>query len=209
MLKKLLLPLLLMPLVCAAQKRVTIIPTAGYGWRVNKTSSELNQQEREYFKNLKSGFNFGVSAYYQINDQMGLGVKYDFYTASSTGYLAHASRNVMITTNDKITFIGPAFLYSNFEEESKHKLYYDMSLGLMSYTSKANSATVKGSNMGLAGSFAYMYAITPAIYVGPQFSYTAGVLKSINVNGQQKTLEKGQYEGLHRISLSAGVTIRL
>lgn len=206
MLKKLLLPLLLMPLVCAAQKKITIIPTAGYGWRINKISDKLNEQEREYMKDLKSGMNFGISAYYQINDQMGLGVKYDLYTASAVGSLSSYS---LITINDEITFIGPSFLYSNFEEKSRHKLYYDVAVGLLSYTSKTNFATAKGSNMGLAASFAYMYAITPAIYIGPQFSYTAGVLKSMSVNGQQKMLEKGQYEGLHKVALGAGVAIRL
>ena len=211
MIKKLFFVFCFIPVLASAQQKISIIPSVGYAWRTAKLSDQLDAGEKAYGKQLMSGMNYDISAYYRLNETMGLGIKYNLYTASASGIgyeVDNPNNQVSLTTNDKISFIGPALMYSNFDEETRHKLLYDVGVGLVSYISKTNTAEVKGSNLGLAGSISYMYAVSPRIYIGPHLGLGAGVLKKVKVNGVERTLEEGSYEGLSRVALGAGVTFR-
>lgn len=194
-----------------AQQKITIIPSVGYAWRVAKTADNMDASQKEYVKGLKSGFNFDIGAYYRVNASTGLGIKYNLYTASHTGNFNVANENIILNdfkTDDRISFVGPGFIYSNFEEDVKHRLYYDMAVGVISYVSKNQFVETKGSNLGLAATIGYMYGISPAVMIGPQFSYTGGVLKKYKINGTEYKPNKGEYEGLHRVAASLGATFR-
>ncbi len=198
-----------------AQKKFTIIPSAGYAWRVVKTAEDMPKVQRDYVKGLKSGFNFDIGAYYRVNTLTGVGVKYNVFTASHSGDFMIIDEvnyeNMIFTdfkTDDRISFVGPGFFYHNFEEDVKHKLYYDMAIGVISYVSKNELAEIKGSNLGLAASIGYMYQVSPAVMIGPQVSFTGGVLKKYKINGTEFKLQEGQYEGLHRVAASLGATFR-
>lgn len=198
-----------------AQQKITVIPSIGYAWRVVKTADNMPADQKEYVKGLKSGFNFDIAAYYRVNNASGIGLKYNLYTASHTGTFKVTdntqNESVLFSnfkTEDKISFIGPGFIYTNFEEAVKHKMYYDMAVGLISYVSKNDLVETKGSNLGLAATIGYMYQVSPAFMIGPQFSYTGGVLKKYKMNGTEVKLNEGEYEGLHRVAASLGATFR-
>lgn len=215
--KFLLLALAAMPLISFAQKKISIIPSVGYAFRTASLASDLNEQERKYFKELKSGINFDIAAYYKLNNVIGLGLKYNLYLATNGDKLDQIIQEdirVSLSTDDKIQFIGPAFLYSNFEENTRHKLYFDLGLGLISYKSvtSANFGTlleVTGSNLGLSTTVGYMYELSPGMLIGPQVGYTGGTLVKMKANGIQYDLADNEKEGLHRITVSAGITFRL
>jgi hypothetical protein len=84
-----------------------------------------------------------------------------------------------------------------------------MGVGLISYKSKTENISSTGSNLGLATTIGYQYQITPSIFIGPQVGYTGGTLSKAEINGQKFDLPEDQKEGLHRITVSAGVTVRL
>ncbi|WP_373708087.1 hypothetical protein [Kaistella sp.] len=212
--KFLLFALAALPLTVFAQKKISIIPSVGYGFRTASLPSNITQQEESYLKGLKSGINFDIGAYYQLNNVIGLGVKYNIYSAYSSGSFSGFTPDgdpvsISLSTDDTITFVGPAFLYSNFNENTKHKLYYDMAIGVISYKSKTDNVLFSGSNLGLAATIGYMYEISPSIFIGPQVGYTGGTLVKAKLNGQQFDLPEDQKEALHRLTVSAGVTIRL
>ena len=212
--KFLLLALASLPFGAFAQKKITIIPSVGYGFRIASLPSGLDQQEEKYLKGLKSGINFDIGAYYQLNNTIGLGAKYNIYSASSSGNFTGLDDegnlvNISLSTDDTISFVGPAFLYSNFNEDTKHKLYYDLAIGVITYKSKTNNVLFSGSNLGLATTIGYMYEISPSIFIGPQVGYTGGTLVKAKLNGNQFDLPEDQKEALHRLTVSAGVTIRL
>lgn len=206
--------LCLLPVVAFAQQKFTIIPSVGYAWRTASLPSNLDARNRDYFKQLKSGVNIDVAAYYRLKTNLGLGVKYNLYSSSATGTVygydpqTNQPVSVNLQTDDKITFVGPSLMYSNFEDARKHKLYYDLALGVISYTTKSPGSEITGSNLGLALTVGYMYQLTPMILVGPQLSYTGGTLKKFNINGVEYTAQEGEYEALHRVALSAGATFR-
>ena len=190
------------------QSKVTVMASAGYAWRTAKIPSGTAYYLKNHFEKLTSGFNFDISAYHRIGPNMGLGLKFNRYSASAQTSPA----GVYLSTKDRIIFIGPSFLYSNFERETPHKIYYDMAIGYVQYTSNTfvNTQKIenKGSALGLYSTIGYQYAVNHSFLIGPQIGFGLGVLKSYTENGVRKTLGNGEKEGLGRVSLAATATIR-
>ncbi len=192
----------------SAQK-FSFVPSVGYAWRVAETPSGLSKQEKDYIKGLKSGLHFDLSAYYHIN-KVGIGLKFSNYNASSNGMIAvnNSQRGtiyVPLSTTDNITFIGTSIMYSNYNDPTKHKLFFDGSLGIISYTTKTGNIKGTGSSLGLDAGFGYQYALSKNIFIGPKLSMTAGTLTKMKINGT--TVELGDAkEGLTRVSLSGVAT---
>ncbi len=196
-------------LLSFAQK-FSFIPSVGYGWRVAETPSGLSKQEKDYIKGLKSGLHIELAAYYHLNN-IGLGLKFSNYSASSNGMLS--TRDFQgnyftfpVSTRDNITFFGPSIMYSNYNEPTKHKLFLDAALGVISYTTKTANVKGTGSNLGLDAGFGYQYALSEHLFIGPKLSVTAGTLNKMKINGQTVDLGDNQKEGLTRVSLSGVVT---
>jgi hypothetical protein len=190
------------------QSKVTVMASAGYAWRTAKIPSGTAYYLKNHFEKLTSGFNFDISAYHRIGPNMGLGLKFNRYSASAQTSPA----GVYLSTKDRIIFIGPSFLYSNFERETPHKIYYDMAIGYVQYTSNTfvNTQKIenKGSALGFYSTIGYQYAVSRSFLIGPQIGFGLGVLKSYTENGVRKTLGNGEKEGLGRVSLAATATIR-
>ena len=190
------------------QSKVTVMASAGYAWRTAKIPSGTAYYLKNHFEKLTSGFNFDISAYHRIGPNMGLGLKFNRYSASAQTSPA----GVYLSTKHRIIFIGPSFMYSNFERETPHKIYYDMAIGYVQYTSNTfvNTQKIenKGSALGLYSTIGYQYAVNHSFLIGPQIGFGLGVLKSYTENGVRKTLGNGEKEGLGRVSLAATATIR-
>ena len=188
--------------------KVAVMASAGYAWRTAKIPSGTAYYLKNHFEKLTSGFNFDISAYHRIGPNMGLGLKFNRYSASAQTSPA----GVYLSTKDRIIFIGPSFMYSNFERETPHKIYYDMAIGYVQYTSNTfvNTQKIenKGSALGLYSTIGYQYAVNRSFLIGPQIGFGLGVLKSYTENGVRKTLGNGEKEGLGRVSLAATATIR-
>ncbi|MDM1554497.1 outer membrane beta-barrel protein [Chryseobacterium indologenes] len=209
MIKKLMLLGTISTSLFSIAQKVSFVPSVGYGWRVAETPSGFSKQEKDYIKGLKSGLHFDLSAYYHINN-VGIGLKFSNYSASSNGMIAvnNSQRGtiyVPISTTDNITFMGTSIMYSNYNEPTKHKLFVDGSLGIISYTTKTGNVKGTGSSLGLDAGFGYQYALSDHIFIGPKLSMTAGTLTKMKINGT--TMELGDAkEGLTRVSLSGVAT---
>ncbi len=195
-----------------AQQKFSVMPSVGFAWRTAALPEGVSNDQRNYIKGLKSGTNFDISAYYHVRN-VGIGFKYSLYSASSSGRLSAADQNgtilsAYVSTKDQITFFGPALMYSNYNEETKHKLFMDFGIGAISYKSVTGPVTGKGTNLGLEANFAYQYAVTPNILIGPKLGFTAGTLSQMDINGQTYEFGEEEKEGLTRVSLSAAVTFR-
>lgn len=190
-------------------QKFSFIPSVGYGWRVAETPSGFSKQEKDYIKGLKSGLHFDLSAYYHINN-VGIGLKFSNYNASSNGMLPvgnfqGGTMYVPVSTTDNITFIGTSIMYSNYSDPTKHKLFLEGALGIISYTTKTGNVKGTGSSIGLDAGLGYQYALSKNIFIGPKLSVTAGTLTKMKINGT--TMELGDAkEGLTRVSLSGVAT---
>lgn len=195
-----------------AQQKFSIMPSVGYAWRTASMPKGISNEERNYIKGLKTGVNFDIAAYYNVNN-VGIGFRYSNYSASSSATLrlqdpSGSIVSAQINTKDNITFFGPSLMYSNYNEDTKHKLFMDFGLGAISYKTVTGSMTAKGTSLGLEADFGYQYAITNNILIGPKLGFTAGTLSSMTFNGTKVEFEKDQKEGLHRVSLSAAASFR-
>lgn len=216
--KNMFLFLALLPMIFFTQQKVSIIPSVGYSWRLGEISSNIPADFKNHIKGLKNGVQFDVSTYYNINSSLGIGLKYNQFRTSNTSTVSlydpyyNTTIRGMITNKDRISYIGAGIIYSNFSEETRHKFYYDITLGVISYKSNItfidNSTIIKGSTLGLSGNLSYMYAFSPKFFIGPQLGTTLGVLKNIKVDGEKTNLGN-EKESLYRISLGVGATINL
>jgi len=196
-----------------SESRISVIPSVGYAWRLAKMPEGISKESRDYIKGLKNGVDISVSAYYHLKSNSAIGLKYSTYLASSDGRITVQDSNGQIvsgfvSTKDNITFVGPAYMFSNFKDDTKHKLFYDIALGVISYTTKTGSITGKGSNLGLEVNFAYQYALTDHIFIGPKLGLTGGTLSKMKYNGTTVDFGDEEREGLSRLSLSAAATFR-
>lgn len=194
-------------------QKVSVMPSVGFAWRTAEMPKGITYEERNYIKGLKKGVNFDISAYYHVNHILGVGLKFSNYSASSDGRLSVMDNqgNVVtgnVSTKDNITFFGPALMISNFSEQTRHKMFVDMGLGVISYTTKTGSVKGKGSNLGAELNFGYQYQVSKNFLIGPKLGLTAGTLSKMKFNGVTYEFGEEEKEGLHRVSLSAAATFR-
>lgn len=194
-----------------AQQKLSIISSVGYAWRTAEMPKGISAEERNYLKGLKTGMNFDVSAYYHLKGDVALGLKYSNYSASNNGKISVIDNNWnvvsgVVHTKDNITFFGPALMYSNFNQEIKHKLFLDLALGVISYTTKTGGVKGTGSNLGVEMNMGYQYALAKNVFIGPKLGLTGGTLNKMKFNGVTYEFGEDQKEGLGRVSLSAAAT---
>ena len=203
-------------LSCKAQQRsvkegkVAIMASAGYAWRTAEIDGSITYPLRSHVEKLTSGFHFDISAYHRIAPNMGLGLKFNRYSASAETSLG----GVYLSTKDRIIFIGPSFMYSTFEMDTPHKFYWDVALGYQQYVSSntlgpLGNFEVKGSSVGLYSTIGYQYAVSRSFLIGPQLGFGLGAVKLHVENGRSISLGNNEEkEGLGRVSLAATATVR-
>ena len=203
-------------LSCKAQQRsvkegkVAIMASAGYAWRTAEIASSISYPFRSHVEKLTSGFHFDISAYHRIAPNMGLGLKFNRYSASAETTLA----GVYLSTKDRIIFIGPSFMYSNFEMDTPHKFYWEAAIGYQQYMSSnilgsIGNFELKGSSVGLYSTIGYQYSVSRSFLIGPQLGFGLGAVKLHVENGRSLSLANNdKKEGLGRVSLAATATIR-
>lgn len=200
-----------------------ISANVGPSFRVASSPDGLNSAQKKYYKDLKSGLSYDVSAYYLKEGRTGFGLKYNVYKSSGT--LNNQQINLdngMIATgafSDDITisFIGPSFILTEDENARVGEANLEIAIGYMSYQNKAAAIGVPfkitGSNLGMIGGMGYHFRITPHFLVGPQVSFAGGVLKKLKYkypDGSTETvkLEDEDIENLWRIDLAIGAKFR-
>lgn len=197
----------------APQPKVAIIPSVGYAWRLAKTPSGITNDTKNYIKGLKNGIDVSIGTYYLLNGNGAIGLKYSGYFASSDGRLTVQDNNGQnvsgfVSTKDNISFIGASYMFSNFKEDTKHKLFYDISLGVITYTTKTGNVKGTGANVGAEINLAYQYALNDHVFIGPKLGLTGGSLSKMKYNGTTINFGDDEREGLTRLSLSAAATFR-
>jgi hypothetical protein len=198
--------------IMSFSQKISITPSVGYAWRVAKTASGLSREEKEYVKGLKNGVNFDIAAHYEVKKGLAFGLKYSHYSASSDGYLLGYANGMPVsvpaTTKDNITFFGVSGLISNDNQPTRHKIFADVAVGVMSYTTKTGSVKGTGSTLGAEIDLGYQYQVSKNFLIGPKLGLSGGTLRKMKYNGITYDFGKDQKEGLHRLSLSAAATFR-
>jgi hypothetical protein len=195
------------PVLLAKSKvlpRFNLAINGGYGWRTAKMADGIEELEKDYLKNLMSGFVWNASVNYYFNDNYGLGLSYSAYSASTSLY--------DLKSNDKITYVGPAFLM-RFSQNQKWIFNMSLGMGYMGYSSthKRDEGQIKltGGTVGIETAIGAEYKLSQNWGIGATLSTHSGLLNSmtVNQNGRKQTvdLDKNEKEGLGQIRIAVGL----
>jgi hypothetical protein len=194
----------------------------GPSFRLGKTPNGLNSKQKEYIKDLKSGFSYDFTLYYTGNGENCFGIKFNRY--QSKGSLANQdivapngdSGYGTVSDNISITFIGPAFMIINESDNGKWDYKLEVAIGYTGYLNKAailDNYELKGATFGMTGGFGFNYKIAKNFSVGPQINFIGGALKQFDItgeNGYKSSFKypKEEFESLWRIDLGLNAIIK-
>lgn len=200
-----------------------LLANIGQSFRVASSPDGLNSEQKEYYKKLKSGLSYDISAYYLKNGGLGFGLKYNVYKSSGT------INDQQITLNDgaiyrgdfsddiTISFIGPSFIITEDKHARVGEANLELALGYISYQNKAtimgSPVKITGANLGMIGGMGYHFRITPHFLLGAQVSFVGGVLREFKYKYEDGTtetikLDEEEFENLWRIDLAIGAKFR-
>jgi hypothetical protein len=197
-----------------------MVINGGWSYRTAKLSDDIPADFREYSKELKSGYNYGLDFSYYFAEQLGVGFRYANYLSKNeidNVYKIYpdgsTSEYGKVSDNISINFIGPFFTTRLFNSDKKNCLILDLGVGYMGYKNQSVSVsdkiTYRGNTVGSYLGIGYDVSISPDLALGFQLSLVNGILTQYQISDGIHTeimkLEKNQYEGLSRIDLSIGL----
>jgi len=194
--------------------RMSFMLDAGYNWRNAKIDDDLNNFEKHIMKQVKSGFLWNGSMAYYFKNYFGVGLSFQQFRASHEAFATDlgTGNSGVFKINDRITYIGPAYMMQVPLGRSNLLLDVCMSIGYIEYTSKQNFANekikVSGATVGAQAEVGISYKITPQWAIGCKMLSTAGALFQYTVeNNGHKTTEKleDKAESLMQIGISLGI----
>jgi hypothetical protein len=192
----------------------------GFGYRLAGLPKDLNQIEKEYYKDLKTGTFYQFDAAFFLKNGFGFGLLYNAMNADAS------IDNVTVLLNNGVTKTGTVAdditisyyalqcYYRYWQEYHTGFFSGNFGIGYMNYTD--NGIVIDpykryGGTAGLNISFSYFIALSPEIWIGPHLSYMAGFLSKYTVDdGQTKqtyTLKEDEMESLHHVDISIKAAI--
>lgn len=200
--------------------RFILNASVGPSFRLAKSPEGFSPKYDNYFKELKTGLSYDISAYYVLHDR-GFGLKYNVYR-SKNSYIDPNQFDPTIefgsfSDDINITYIGPSFMYTELTSANVGEAFLEVSLGYVGYTNKAtlesNKFTIKGGNLGMIAGGGYHFRLHKQFLIGPQVSFVGGMLRKLKVkysdgSSETITLNEEEYENLWRIDLSVSAKFR-
>ena len=184
----------------------------------------LPDKVQSYYKGMRSGRYANVDLTYQIAPRYGVGIKYKFFNTSGSieGFVdPHDGMNLIYSTYGEhiyVNFLGTAFIFQQFIGSSKSfKINASGSIGLTTYRNEAEYLSgyylITGKNAGMDLSLEFEYFISRFLSVGAELSSFYSTIRKVKVTDGTSTttldLEKGKYEDLSRLEISAGIRLYL
>ncbi len=193
----------------------------GPAYRLAKIPYDLIDQEKDYLRELKSGYQFGLDASFFISELLGFGAKLSTFRSkhSQSDLLIRlpdgSSTTVAVSDDIKMFYAGPSVITRWVPANKKGVFNSDFSLGYLNFsnfsTLDGQQLQIKGATLGLTLGLGYDFYISKNFGVGLGIGFVLGTLTKVTLNDGNTTqtvkLEEGQYEGLSRIDLSVGLRV--
>lgn len=182
------------------------------------------ENARDYYDNLKSGWYGSADVAWIINQRYGVGVKYKFFNTSAVteGYFNLGDYyNLYYATYRENIYVNYGGLFLFYREPVGKKdlfsIYSAFSAGLTLYRNESEvfsqAILITGKAPGLDGTFGLEYKITPLVSAGAEVSVFASKLRKIDITDgeteQTQELDKEHHENLSRIEVSLGLRFYL
>lgn len=192
----------------------------GWGWQTAKIPDDLNQFEKDYLNELKSGSQYGAEYNYFINERTGIGVVFNLFHSSNATYASAQSATGTIMSGKlsddiNIIYIAPSISWRILSPTKMNAFLAGISIGYLHYRDDAefiSSSATTGGTVGLSYDLSYDLGLTNKTALGFGLSWKLGTLSSLNVNqhGSSRTiqLDNDHRLGLGHIDLSLGLRFR-
>jgi len=181
----------------------------GFSYLLSKISNEVPMDARNHVKGLKSGYHISAHGGYFWKENVGLGLKYVNFKSSHTSYV-----NTLGQVTDNITtqFIGPV-LYNRYYSKNRNViLLTGLSAGYLDYYNRGRVTQdfeIRGNTVAFGLDLGADFVLNKRISLGCGLGYIGGVLRKVQRRDgntvQTITLEKGNYEGMARLDVFAGL----
>jgi len=201
--------------------RFHIIISGGGSYLFDPMLSDVNEIFKDYYQELKMGYNLGVDVNYYFNKTIGLGIKYNYFNSSSSDKGSSSGDGFTsawdISENIMINFAGPTFLARFLSKKNGNAFIIGVSVGYMWYKDDAvffEPAIVSGNTFGLNIDASYHISLSEKFFLGFSVSSTLGFMNKVNIDDGQTTqtfdFEKFEdYKNIYRADLSIKLGFKL
>lgn len=196
-------------------KHFQIALDGGLSYETAKIDESISDDFKNYYKELKSGFNIGGSIVYYFTESLGVGIRYHrFMTSNSIDNIyiedQYGNRRYGKLSDDvRISFYGPSFSTRLINGNKQNAFFLNYSVGYMDYNDDAviiDPYKITGGAIGMDMDIGYDIGISENFLLGFQVSLISGVLTKYRLDDGNTirtiNLEKGSYESLYRIDFS-------
>jgi len=201
-------------------KRFHIGTNAGFAFRTAKVRDLRDDRLMDHRSNLKSGFNWGLDAYYFIKETLAFGIKFNSFKSKGVledvlVFTRTGDSLAMLNSKVAIDFIGPSLVTRLVSANKKNALLLSSSIGYISYKTEDvigfGRFTSKGGSIGVTLDIGYDFGITDYMSFGILTSWTVGALNKLEINNgfSTDTVDLEEPEGLSRINISGGLRFYL
>ena len=200
----------------ADYSRFQLAAYGGYSYMIGKINKTLDPAIKTYYKQLKSGYNFGAEANYFISEIVGLGIGFSHFTTSNEMDNVVFYNNVTgeikrgkIIDDISVNYFGPVLTTRFVSSNNKTQFYSSLSFGYASYENDAVLLTqfnLTSGTVAMLWSLGIDFMLDTNISLGLKASLFSGNLYEYEVfdgtTRQTVKLEKGSYESISRIDIT-------
>jgi len=194
--------------------RFYIILNGGASYLLDPIADNVSDEFKDYYQNLKIGYNFGLDVNYYFNKTIGLGLKYNYFSSSNSSKGSSNDGGVTsewdISEAIMINFVGPTFLARFLSKKNNNAFILGVSAGYMWYKDDAvllEPVIISGNTLGLNVDASYHISLSKNFFLGISVSTTAGFLSSMTIDdgtiSETYNLENFEdYKNISRVDLS-------
>lgn len=201
-------------------QRFRLAINGGYSYRLAKIPSVNNQEEKDYYSSLKSGFHFGGDFSYFFHRVWGIGLNYVGGYYNTTDFPKYDEETgISYRASDRISLqqiMATVNVRAVNKKNTNSYFLFTMGLGYVGYRDKgyidgAHLLTMKGGTFAILTRIGYDISVSKNLAIVLQASLAGGVLSKVTLldesTGQTKTYKapEGEGEGLGRLEFSIGV----
>jgi hypothetical protein len=193
----------------------------GWSYRTASLPDGAGTAERDYLRELKSGYGLTAQAAWFISETVGIGALYAGHrskvskssvTLSSNGSVYYTGP---LRDDVSIRFIAPVLVTRLVQANKKGVGLFDFSLGYLGYkdvsTMSSNFFRIEGATLGLATGLGYDILLSEHVGIGLNVALITGTLSQVKlIRGSSSTtikLDKDEYENLTRVEITAGIRL--
>jgi hypothetical protein len=190
--------------------RFTISANIGPAWRTDGIPDAIYDGERDFYKDLTSGYQMNIAGDYFFSDNYGIRLAYQRF--SSTADLS-PNGQTLLTGEIAMNVVYPAFVARFATKNQKWLFDGSVGVGYIDDWETGNSGvlnqTFEANGSAICGQFTLgaQYFITKELGIGINFTYTGGSLSADNTDfeGVPITIDDNEKTSLNHIGLLFGL----